>query len=117
MPSRTLFECPGDVIIFVCSVDTNSENPQLRWRATHPDISGSEEVSYNLSTALGTSEVGFARITLREFRNITSLDTYIESAFEIIVLQERSLDQLLLECSSENLSNSSLHLIVNSSGR
>ena len=118
MPSRPDIECPGDMIIIVCVVNTNSENPQLSWRATHPEISGSEEVTYNLSSALGTTEIGFiARITLREFRNVTTLDSFIESAFEITLSEERSLDQLLLECSSENLGNSSLNLRVNSSGR
>ena len=118
MPSRPDIECPGDMIIIVCVVNTNSENPQLSWRATHPEISGSEGVTYNLSSALGTTEIGFiARITLRAFRNVTSLDSFIESDFEITLSEERSLDQLLLECSSENLGNSSLNLRVNSSGR
>ncbi len=116
MPSRPDIECPGDVISFNCSVVTNSENPQLAWQGTLPNNEISDGITFNSSSAPGPIDLGFARITLTEVMNLSTLVVSIESTFELILLSDIPLNQTLLQCYSENLDNASLYVNVNSSG-
>ena len=115
-------ECPGDIITYMCYVETNSENPQVSWRITLPGNNMSEGITYNGSSILGLVDInpeGFARVTLLEFSNASALDTIIESIFEVVLLPDDAdvpLNQTFLECFSENLSNDSLYVNVNLAG-
>ena len=119
MRSLLPIECPGDVVSFRCSVHTNSENPQITWQITPPAFAVSEVITYNGSSILGlvdVSPLGIARVTLTQFANISTVTTYIESVFEIMLLPDIQLNQTFLQCSTENLSNDSLYVDFNTSG-
>ena len=120
MPLQENIECPGDVIAHICSVQTNSEDPQLSWRFTPPGSTPSEEIAFNASSEPGMvrlSSNGMVRTMLQQFMNLTTTDTYIESVLELTLIAGIHVNQTFLECLSGNLASDSEYVDVNTAGK
>ena len=111
--SRPDIECPGDVILFRCSVQSNSETVQLSWLVTFP---GQETItiSYNNESNTNTLEYYPVNITAR-LTQYTS-DQSAESELQLTVLQNVTMSGTILECMSEDLASRNVTVSVNTSG-
>ena len=109
--SREDIECPGDTISYTCSVQSNSETVQLRWLVTFP---GQEPIMTPTYSGPSDQDVHDMNITTRilQYRR----DEFISSEIVLTVLQNVSMNGTILECRSENLSNSSAIVTVNTMG-
>ena len=106
-------DCPGDIIPFNCSIQSNSETVHLVWRVTLPNQSP-------LNITYDSSSVLHAVNSLNHFINVSLIrfesDEYVESTLAIVLQSNISADQTKLECIIHNLGNDSISLSVNSSG-
>ncbi len=101
-------ECPGDILSYNCSIQSNSERVQLTWRVTLPG-----DITLNL--------------TFYAISNLTSLngyiataatsmsDEYIESILWVTLQPDILMDQITLECLTESLENATAFVNVNTS--
>ena len=111
--SRTDIECPGDIISYVCSVHSNSENVQLKWHILFPRQSPIEILYDHASTTniADTLKLG-VETTLTNFTR----DNYIESLLELTIIKGVPINGTEIECSSENLNSVRIEVLVNTSG-
>ena len=110
--SRNDIECPGDMILFNCSVQSNSENVQLTWEVTFPDQTTLNITYYNHS-GITVHDLGLGSSTsLTEYIE----DHYIESTITFTVIQTVQLNGSQLECRSSDLDSETLDVPVNTSG-
>ncbi len=97
----------------MCSVQSNSETVQLRWLVTFP---GQDTIMILYTNGSDLNTVNYLDIgittTLTEYRS----DDFIGSQLILTVLQNLSMNGTLLECRSEDLSNVSERVYVNTSG-
>ena len=105
-------ECPGDMIRYNCSVQSNSENVQLTWHVTLPgmmfiNITYDETSNHNAMDSL-------------EMNIITALNVYenerIESSITFTLLMGLVTNGTVLECMSEGLDADSVVVIVMQQG-
>ena len=109
--SRNDIECPGDMILFNCSVQSNSENVQLTWEVTFPDQTTLNITYYNAS-GITVHDLGLGSSTsLTEYIE----DHYIESTITFTVIQTVQLNGSQLECRSSDLDSETLDVPVNTS--
>ena len=111
--SRPDIECPGDIILFRCSVQSNSETVQLRWLVTFPG-EDTITISYNNESNLNTLEHHSMNITAR-LTQYTS-DQSVESELQLTVLQNLSMNGTILVCMSEELASRNVTVTINTSG-
>ncbi len=113
MVSRSDIECPGDIIPYVCSVQSNSENIMLTWLITFPGRDLIRKLYTNFSDA--------ERLHVLDM-NVTTVVTnnekgdFIESVVKITVLPNVSMNGTLVECRSEDLDSEIATVYVNTTG-
>ena len=107
-------ECPGDINVYNCSIQSNSESVQLTWRVTFP---GEEPVSleYNSTSLLNSLDNISMNITSRLTNFVES--QYIESVLFVTLPQNISLNQTVVECFSADLDKNSIVIVTDSSGK
>ena len=109
--SRDDIECPGDIIPYNCSIQSNSETVHLTWRVTIPGQTPVYITYYN-ATDNDTSLNDYITTSVTGFES----DRYIHSTLKITVYRGISMDQIMLECSINELGNESTTLVhVNTS--
>ena len=103
--------CPGDTIPYNCLIQSNSEALHLIWRLTFSDGRAPIEIILN------STSNSLARLNSYVVASLTgySEDMHIESLLLITVQPNSSMDQLVLQCSIENLGNDSNNVLINSS--
>ena len=110
-----LIDCPGDTIIYNCSVLSNSEMVHLTWYVTFPgltpiNITYGNDSSINISSHLGMN----VSATLMRYE----ADQYIESVIMFTLLKNVTLNGTLLECSvAPSLDSDNMFVLVNTSGK
>ena len=111
--SRPDIECPGDIILFRCSVQSNSETVQLRWLITFP---GQDTITipYINESNLNTLEHHSMNITAR-LTQYTS-DQSVESELLLTVLPNVSMNGTILVCMTEDLASRNVTVSFNTSG-
>ena len=112
VPNRDI-ECPGDIISYNCSFESNNEMLHLTWRVSIP---GEPSMTF---THLNTSSLSPSLIRLNKYIT-TSLtqyieDEYIESTLDITV--EASTNNSTIECLMGSLGNASLLVEINLSSK
>ena len=100
--------CPGDIIPYNCSIQSNSETVHLTWRVTIPGEMPINITYYNITDEI-TNLNSFITTTITDFRS----DMLIHSMLEVSVAIA---DQILLECSIDDLQNDSTTVVINTSG-
>jgi hypothetical protein len=105
-------ECPGDVITYNCSIESNSENVQLTWEITLPDETSFTITHSNITMPnmdhLGT---GITSVLTRYIK-----DEYIESLLHVTILQNVSMNGTQVVCRSEALDTETDIILINTSG-
>ena len=112
--SRNDINCPGDTILYLCSVMSNSESVQLTWRVTLPGMMPID-ITYDNTSVLNTVDTNFGN-------NITTslidfvMDMSVQSTIVFTVLRDVDLNQTMLECASGNLDSDTTSVFVSISG-
>ena len=108
-------DCPGDTIVYNCSILSNSETVHLIWSIDFPGY-----VPFNLtfdghSTLNNVVHLDFnVSATLTEY----TLDKYIESIVTLTLLKNFSMNGTLVKCSIDpDLDSFSVVVPVNTSGK
>ena len=102
-------ECPGDIILYNCSIQSNSEAVHLTWRVTLPGeipISityPNPSISFN-STYITTSLTGFRS------------DEFIHSTLEVSLQPDILTEEIMIECSIGDLGNDTAIIDITESG-
>lgn len=108
--SRDDIECPGDIIPYNCSIQSNMEMVHLTWHVTIP-----EEMTINITyfsdTTNRTQLNSYITTAVTAFRS----DEFIHSTLEIRVVPDIPTDQIILECSIDNLGNDTYTVLINTS--
>ncbi len=109
--SRDDIECPGDIIPYNCSIQSNSETVHLTWRVILPG-----QMSFNVTYYGGfenrTRLNSYISTYLTGFRS----DEFIHSTLEVTVRPDIPTDQIMLECSIGDLGNHTSTVFINTSG-
>ena len=113
--SRPNIECPGDMILFNCSIHSNSETIHLIWRVILTGQTPIDIAYYNETSDFGSvpSLNGYFTSSLTRYTS----DEYIESTLVITVQPDASSYQFLLQCLIESLGNDSIDVLINSSSK
>ncbi len=109
--SRDDIECPGDIIPYNCSIESNSETVRLTWRVTLPGQTPFN-VTYDGEFGNRTSLNSYISTSLTGFRS----DEFIHSTLEVTVQPDIPTDQIMLECSIGDLGNQITTVLINTSG-
>ena len=111
--SRSDIECPGDVLSYNCSIQSNSETVHLVWRVTIPDTM---PVNVTYDSTSTTSELyvlnDHISTTLRDFVD----NEYIESILYLTIVADVPLNETKLECFIGTIGNDTVYVTVNTSG-
>ena len=113
--------CARDMVMLLCFVRSNSENPYLEWEVTLPGANESIRVSYrsivlsDINVVRNLDKAGF--ITLTNYIppqkvNSQVLNGYIESAITLTTLMDRS--GVVVKCATDL--NQEMTLVLNTSG-
>ena len=113
--SREDIECPGDQLLYVCSIESNSEMVKLKWQVTFFGQSAPLSIEYNSTSLSNVTEILSMDVT-SSLTNFTD-GKYIESLLNLILTRNNSLNRTLLECFSGDLDSDSLLLMTDSSGK
>ena len=112
---RSDINCPGDIISFNCSIESNSETVELTWKITLPDeVMTPISITYNSNSLLNRRDYLDIHIstTLMKFRE----DEYIESLIFFNMSENVHINGTELQCSSSDLDNAVVDVLVNMSG-
>ena len=111
--SRNDIECPGDIIPYNCSIQSNSETIHLTWRVTLPG-QAPINITYHNSSNLNSVDIlnNFIKTSFDQYMN----DEYIESTLNLTVVANVPINQTQLECFIEELGNDSVYVSVDISG-
>ena len=110
--SRSDIECPGDLISYNCSIQSNRETVHLTWRVTLP---GQMPINITYGDASNKSVDhinSFITIVLTQYVR----DVYVESVFQLKVQAGVFTNQTILECLIADLGSAMTYIFVNSSG-
>ena len=110
--SRTDIECPGDIIPYNCSIQSNSETIHLTWRVSIPGLSPIN-ITYSNTTNAVTNLTGYITSSVMGFRS----DEFIYSSLEVTVQPEIPTEQIVLECLIDDLGNATTVVFVNISSK
>jgi hypothetical protein len=111
--SREDIECPGDIISYNCSIQSNSEAVQLIWQVTVPGETPLN-FTYNSTSIPGTI---LRNANVRSTLTKLVSNEYIESTLELTILRGIVLNQTELECRIEELNSDIVYVSVNSSSK
>ncbi len=96
--SRQDIECPGDTLPYMCSIKSNSESMQLRWLVTFP---GQDTIMILYTDGSNLNRVTYLPMNLTARLTQFSSGLNVESAIELTVLQNVSMNGTVLQCSSK----------------
>ena len=110
---RNDIECPGDIVPYNCSIESNSETIHLTWSVSVPgempvNITYSNATFGNitsLNSYITTSVTGFRR------------DQFVHSVLEVLVEPGIPTNQITLECSIGDIGNDTKSVLINISSR
>ncbi len=103
-------DCPGDIISYVCSIRSNSENLYLTWHVTFPGLR-TINVTFDNNTDL--NDVNLPLNTSISLMNYT-LDEYVESTVFFLVDDAIPVNGTEVECETGNYNRSIAILSINS---
>ena len=110
---RTAFgspiECPGDIISYNCSIESNSEEIQLTWHVTIPEQMLVDVTFSNLSASV-TPLTSYISTSVTGFES----EQYIHSYLEITV-HPNIPTEIMLDCFMTDLGNDTEIVLVNAS--
>ena len=112
--SRQDIDCPGDTIQYACSVQSNSETVQLRWRVMFP---GQAAITILYSNDSNLNATTYLPMNVSTILTHYQADRRIESELELTVLRNVSMNGTIIECASEDLDNATLIVNVSTSGK
>ena len=107
-------DCPGDVLSYSCSIETNSENVQLTWRVTLPGQQMPLNITYDASFSPDSVNNLTDHITTAQ-TNYTS-GMYIASTLNFTVPENAVANGTHLECLIGSLDRDMFYVSVNASG-
>ena len=110
--SRNDIDCPGDIIPYNCSIQSNSEAVHLTWLVTLPG-EASISITYPNGSSNRTSINSYITTFLTGFRS----DEFIHSTLQVIIEPGIPTDQIMIECSIGSLGSDSTIVYVNQSGK
>lgn len=113
--SRDDIECPGDKLLYECSVTSNSETVKLKWYISLFGQRVPVSIEYNSTSPLNITEDLSMSIT-SSLTNFTDGE-YIESLLILELAKNNSLNWTLIECFSGDLDSDSLRIVTDSSGK
>lgn len=113
--TRPNIDCPGDSILFRCSIQSNTETPNLIWRVTLL-MSGSPPLSIHFNTTSPKTS------RLNSFINTTLLlqeSEHMESTLELVVpeVSDNNNIMTMIECLAMDFEPDLYTLHVNTSGK
>ncbi len=108
--SRNDIECPGDIVSYNCSIQSNSEMVHLTWHVTLPGQMPVNITYYGMSYNR-TNLSSYISTYLTGFRS----DEFIHSTLEVTVHPDIPTDQIILQCSIDNLANDTTIVLINTS--
>lgn len=111
--SRSDIECPGDTILYSCSIQSNSETVHLIWRVTIPE---QEPVNVTYNSISNPQSFNFLRDFITAYPNNISM-MYIESTLELMIQTEVALNQTIVECIIEDINFEFVVVFVNNAGK
>lgn len=103
--------CPGDIVLYNCSVESNTEDLELTWRISLPNKT-IFTVTHNSFSTLDTNEVDM----IFDSTLTTYSDTFIESILVLTLLDNVSMDGIIVECSIHDLDSEIIELDVDFTG-
>ena len=109
--ARNDIECPGDIIPYNCSIQSNSEAVDLTWHVTLPG-EASISITYPNDRSNRTNLNSYISSSLEGLRS----DEYIHSTLRITVHPDISTDQIMLQCSIADLGNDTAIVHISISG-
>ena len=116
--SRPDIDCPGDIISYNCTVESNTEALHLTWTVTFLDFT-TISITYNSTSELNQINNLDMNITSTL---ISVTDEHLESLLMLTLVKDVDMDGILVECSirdiflDTNLDNNSVFVEVNTSG-
>ncbi len=111
--SRNDIECPGDIISYNCSIQSNSETVHLIWRVTLP---GRIPINITYDSTSTLNDVDNLKSFISTSLDSLISDEYIESTLWVIVQVDIPANQTELECITGDLGIDSVSIFVNASG-
>ncbi len=111
--SRQDIECPGDTIVYRCSIRSNSETVQLRWLVTFP---GQITITILYTNNSDQNAVNYLPMNLTARLTQYKNNEYVESDIQLTVLRNVSMNGTVLECRSEDLASEHEIVHINTSG-
>ena len=111
----TVIDCPGDTIIYNCSILSNSEMVHLTWHVTFPGLIPIN-ITYDSTSSINVIDILDMNTSVVLLRY--EADQYIESVITFRLLKNISMNgTILLECSiAPHLDHNTAAIIVNTSG-
>ena len=106
--SEVNIDCPGDILSYNCSIQSNSEAVYLTWRVTLPGESPISVTIYPSDNSTGARLNDYITATLTGFRN----NEFIHSTIEFTVHPDIPTDQIIVECSIDDLGNDTITLYI-----
>ena len=112
--SRGDIDCPGDILTYRCSIQSNSENVRLTWQVTIPEHTGVLSITYDNEATMNQLDVlnSFINTSFTEFIS----DQHIESILHLTVMADIPINQTQLECLIGNIGMDTVYVPVNISG-
>ncbi len=102
-------DCPGDIISYVCSVMSNSENLYLTWHVTFP---GLRTINVTFDNYTDPNDVNLPLNTSISLMNYT-LDEYVKSTIFFLV-DDISVNGTEVECETGDYNSLTAFLSINS---
>ena len=109
--SRDNIECPGDIISYQCSIDTNSETPHIAWGVTIPGLR-TLNFTYTNDSIGSVDNLNSFITTSLAFAN----DTFLVSTLVVEVPANISADETELLCYIQDLAFANTTVHINTSG-
>ena len=106
---RKEIDCPGDIISYNCSIESNSEEIQLTWRVTIPEQMPVEITYSNLSTS-ATPLTSYISTSVTGFQSEQYIHSYLEITVHLNIPTE-----IMLECFMTDLGNDTEIVLINTS--
>ena len=106
-------DCPGDMISYLCSIESNSEDLQLTWTVTPPSGCPPFNATFrNSSDPDITNECTGIVVSLTNYTR----DVGLASVLTVTVLRNALMTGTEIECGITNLDNEVETLFINTAG-
>ncbi len=108
-------ECPGDVITYICLIQSNSDALHLLWRVTLPSP-GSMPISITYDDTSRLNDVDNLNSFIRTSLLALESEEYISSTLDLELQADISINLTIVDCIFSGIVNDSITVLVNSSG-